>query len=936
VGRDQATLVARKEERQVESQTFIEGIEKETSLLEEELRINRSEISCLKHSEAVLMMCLRSLLTHSGEEAGQLDQQTASSREVAAVASHLQQENSRLHQQCVAARKELSFLRQLTKKALTSRDLTSEQEELLKLAGQGGEEDAFSARQERTRSVQNGKLTESLSISSMGGEGNNQSQQERSETSVTLLQEHLLSTNEKLWDIEKHVNQLEEKLRNQNIAASYVGRSREGPEVLQSGWGLSAYPPLLAYPPLVPPSSHKQEELLQRIAALETVIQKHLTHAADVQEKRMTAVTGAGETPPLPPHLSPPPAQVPPPGVAQVPPPAPPVQAPPPPAIYAPPPPPAPAVQSPPVPSTAAAAPPPPRSAQRPPLPAASSWSGRRGNLSASLSSPNILAPPARAEQTPASRTRSDEVKTGGEGKLGQEERLRASQNPPPPRHVDTSKPPAVAHQDRTEPIVLSFTPKEEEILNEIVKESERNHNGGRRNSNAKWEEQGEDQDENIASSTLTDPSAMEKQLQDRLKTFVGWPYAGKKDYPTIEQLAAAGFVYNPTRNARDGTTCVECKAQLATWEGVRDPIAVHALISPACSFVRGHAILSSSQEASHDHGSDAADSSALTEQVQLEPQTSQEEQRGEQEGAKTVSEQQEGGESADPLQGDREEAEGDESMVVRPEDASQEEQLLLSPDSHVVQQSRSLVQALMAGELRAADAPVPDVRSDETHAPPPAGHSSLHDASRQPSAHAVQPHPARAPQPSTDQNFSPPKLRHALSVNNLGVQHAKEEVQEAFSPRTATIERSRSLILQMAKEEHVQAPQSPRKLSTEGSKRLKRMSKDRSSKGFELPQTSLGIVVGELQGAMRRHIIVEKVEKDSAAWVNGKIKVGDKIIAILSAEMKSPIHIREDMEVAHVQQVLDKGPSQSEVELEMKTKFLGMSKTYFVSLIRS
>eukprot|EP00960_Hanusia_phi_P073790 768087-Hanusia_phi.AAC.1 len=616
VGRDQATLVARKEERQVESQTFIEGIEKETSLLEEELRINRSEISCLKHSEAVqvtisssspcgfltcscsvllvlflspalllpetsshsfltqvLMMCLRSLLTHSGEEAGQLDQQTASSREVAAVASHLQeggkeggnyevgelirrgvkeeekvedrreatwqeQENSRLHQQCVAARKELSFLRQLTKKALTSRDLTSEQEELLKLAGQGGEEDAFSARQERTRSVQNGKLTESLSISSMGGEGNNQSQQERSETS-----EHLLSTNEKLWDIEKHVNQLEEKLRNQNIAASYVGRSREGPEVLQSGWGLSAYPPLLAYPPLVPPSSHKQEELLQRIAALETVIQKHLTHAADVQEKRMTAVTGAGETPPLPPHLSPPPAQVPPPGVAQVPPPAPPVQAPPPPAIYAPPPPPAPAVQSPPVPSTAAAAPPPPRSAQRPPLPAASSWSGRRGNLSASLSSPNILAPPARAEQTPASRTRSDEVKTGGEGKLGQEERLRASQNPPPPRHVDTSKPPAAAHQDRTgessaqemcvtsleaEPIVLSFTPKEEEILNEIVKESERNHNGGRRNSNAKWEEQGEDQDENIASSTLTDPSAMEKQLQDRLKTFVGWPYAGK------------------------------------------------------------------------------------------------------------------------------------------------------------------------------------------------------------------------------------------------------------------------------------------------------------------------------------------------------------------------------------------------------------------------
>eukprot|EP00960_Hanusia_phi_P061087 764732-Hanusia_phi.AAC.1 len=105
----------------------------------------------------------------------------------------------------------------------------------------------------------------------------------------------------------------------------------------------------------------------------------------------------------------------------------------------------------------------------------------------------------------------------------------------------------------------------------------------------------------------------------------------------------------------------------------------------------------------------------------------------------------------------------------------------------------------------------------------------------------------------------------------------------------------------------------------SQGSKRLKRMSKDRSSKGFELPQTSLGIVVriagwrgarvtgvkvGELQGAMRRHIIVEKVEKDSAAWVNGKIKVGDKIIAILSAEMKSPIHIREDMEVAHVQQV--------------------------------
>jgi hypothetical protein len=41
--------------------------------------------------------------------------------------------------------------------------------------------------------------------------------------------------------------------------------------------------------------------------------------------------------------------------------------------------------------------------------------------------------------------------------------------------------------------------------------------------------------------------------------------------------------VYTPDDASRDCVTCIKCDVRLSAWQGVKDPLAVHAIVSPLC-----------------------------------------------------------------------------------------------------------------------------------------------------------------------------------------------------------------------------------------------------------------------------------------------------------------------------------------------------------------
>lgn len=55
---------------------------------------------------------------------------------------------------------------------------------------------------------------------------------------------------------------------------------------------------------------------------------------------------------------------------------------------------------------------------------------------------------------------------------------------------------------------------------------------------------------------------------------------------PTPEEMAAAGFILNPTGTLLDNCTCVICDLQCFRWEAKDDPFNEHAKNNPDCAFV--------------------------------------------------------------------------------------------------------------------------------------------------------------------------------------------------------------------------------------------------------------------------------------------------------------------------------------------------------------
>ncbi|TLS30981.1 hypothetical protein PpBr36_03284 [Pyricularia pennisetigena] len=75
--------------------------------------------------------------------------------------------------------------------------------------------------------------------------------------------------------------------------------------------------------------------------------------------------------------------------------------------------------------------------------------------------------------------------------------------------------------------------------------------------------------------------------LEARKATFAGrWPYESKKGWKCkTKQLAEAGWIYTPTNESDDNTTCAYCQLALDGWEAGDKPIDEHYKRSPDCPF---------------------------------------------------------------------------------------------------------------------------------------------------------------------------------------------------------------------------------------------------------------------------------------------------------------------------------------------------------------
>ena len=60
---------------------------------------------------------------------------------------------------------------------------------------------------------------------------------------------------------------------------------------------------------------------------------------------------------------------------------------------------------------------------------------------------------------------------------------------------------------------------------------------------------------------------------------------------------------------------------------------------------------------------------------------------------------------------------------------------------------------------------------------------------------------------------------------------------------------------------------------------------------------------------AKSRRFLVGRLCKGRPAYTSGKVKVGDKIVAIFSSDMDKPVYLHSEMSVEDVQRLLDRGP---------------------------
>jgi hypothetical protein len=61
--------------------------------------------------------------------------------------------------------------------------------------------------------------------------------------------------------------------------------------------------------------------------------------------------------------------------------------------------------------------------------------------------------------------------------------------------------------------------------------------------------------------------------------------------------------------------------------------------------------------------------------------------------------------------------------------------------------------------------------------------------------------------------------------------------------------------------------------------------------------------------GAKSKRFLVGRLCKGRPAYTSGKVKVGDKIVAIFSSDMDKPVYLHSEMSVEDVQRLLDHGP---------------------------
>jgi hypothetical protein len=63
------------------------------------------------------------------------------------------------------------------------------------------------------------------------------------------------------------------------------------------------------------------------------------------------------------------------------------------------------------------------------------------------------------------------------------------------------------------------------------------------------------------------------------------WPLDPNAGYPSVDQMVAAGWFYDPTEETPDGVTCAYCARALDAWDIGDDPMQEHRKRSPECLF---------------------------------------------------------------------------------------------------------------------------------------------------------------------------------------------------------------------------------------------------------------------------------------------------------------------------------------------------------------
>lgn len=82
----------------------------------------------------------------------------------------------------------------------------------------------------------------------------------------------------------------------------------------------------------------------------------------------------------------------------------------------------------------------------------------------------------------------------------------------------------------------------------------------------------------------LNSAKGEEEPSLSHLMGFPVWPHEGKKGWiPTCENMARAGFYFNPQNSGDDFVECPYCKLGLEGWEPGDDPVVEHKRRSPEC-----------------------------------------------------------------------------------------------------------------------------------------------------------------------------------------------------------------------------------------------------------------------------------------------------------------------------------------------------------------